>query len=106
MADCMKERPVYEGQGMKFALDIASPGFSMDDDDFELEVSNESNGRKLKIAKTDMLVRDDGTYIFTVDTKKTGRGSLVLTTTAYVPDTDFDGGIRVEIDKKELCRVK
>lgn len=101
----MKEQPVYEGQGMKFALDIASPGFSMDDDDFELEVSNESNGRKLKIAKTDMLVRDDGTYIFTVDTNKTGRGRLVLTTTAYVPDTDFDGGIRVEIDKKELCRV-
>ena len=109
MDDCKTRnqgRPAYIGQGLKFALEITSPGFSMEDDDFEVEIMNRMTGKSLKIAKTDMLVQDDGTFVLAFKSGDLGIGELVLTTTAYVPDTDFEDGIRVEIDKKLLCKVE
>ncbi len=101
-----QERPVYTGQGVKFALEISSPGFSMGDDDFDVTLRNMTTFKELKIAKTDMMVQQDGTFLFAFNTGELGKGKILITTRAYVPDTDFSDGIRVEIDKKVLCKVE
>ena len=34
-----------------------------------------------------------------LDTNIIGRGEIWIETTAYLPDTDYEGGIRPEVDK-------
>lgn len=99
--DCKK--PSIKGTGLKFVLAISSPGFDMERDDFEVRVFN--SARSVTTKKDEMLLKDDNTFILTVDTGFFGAGQLFIDTTAYVPDTDFDGGIRKEIDRKELWTV-
>jgi len=45
-------------------------------------------------------------YLFTIDTKELGTGDYTVYTIAYVPDEDFDDGIRREVTKQILCTVK
>ena len=45
-------------------------------------------------------------YYLCVDTAEFGTGNITVIVHAYVPDTDFDGGIRDEYDKFTLTNVK
>jgi hypothetical protein len=96
-------RVIYQGTELKFALDIDIEGFSMDSDDFKVTIKNTK--KQIEIKKSDMLVTENDEYLFTVDTAEMGTGDYYLITTAYVPDSDFQDGLRTEVQKQLLCVV-
>lgn len=101
----LKETSAYSGSGLKFKLLIESPGFSMEDNNFEIELFRERTSVKKIIRKGDMFVHDDGSFIFTFQSEDFGPGEVLMKTTAHVPDSDFPGGIRKEVKVTTLCRV-
>ena len=46
-----------------------------------------------------MVRINENNYSCYVDTKIIGSGEIWLETTAYLPDSDYEGGTRVEVDK-------
>lgn len=96
-------KPIYQGTELKFLLDIESVGFSMADDDFYIVIKNMKNEKTIR--KEDMLVTNEDKYLFTVNTGELGTGDYWLTAVALVPDTDFDDGLRTEVQKFKLCKV-
>lgn len=97
-------RIIYEGTGIKVKLDIASDGFNMSDDNFDVKITT-SQGREKILHKSDMRTTPAGQYIFTLDSAELGVGHYFMEVTAYVPDNDFDGGFRTEKDSMALCKV-
>lgn len=95
---------LYVGTELKFQLDITSDGFSMADDDFKVIISNRT--KNVEIKKEDMILDEHEHYLFTIDTAFLGSGDYMITIYAYVPDEDFDDGIRTEVQKQVLCQVK
>lgn len=94
----------WVGTGLKFAVNITAEGFSMEDDEFKVKFIC---GRKsLEVSKEEMTVSEDGTFIVNVDTSLLGSGTLQVITTAYVPDADWDGGYRPEVDKQDILYIK
>jgi len=85
-------------------LDIQSEGFSMVDDDFKVTIKNATK-KEVTIDKSEMIVTDEDKFLFTIDTALLGTGEYYITTTAYVPDEDFDDGFRTEVQKSLLCVV-
>ena len=103
MADTMKRNGIYDGTDKKFFLTINTPGFSMDDDDFEVIIYSKSRNKTIK--KEKLLRTDEGKWLVTYNTGEIGVGEHWIKITAYVPDTDFDDGIRTEVIKKYLWNV-
>lgn len=78
-------------------------GMHMSDYNFECEFFAHTN-RGAKIPKEKMRKVDDDNYIALITTelgKIIGRGSLKLRLTAYIPDSDFEDGVRTEV--AEIC---
>ena len=96
-------RTIYQGTELKFTLDIQSDGFSMADDDFKVVIKNTK--KSVTISKAEMILDENENYLFTVDTGFMGTGEYWITTIAYVPDDDFDDGLRTEVQKQLLCVV-
>lgn len=96
-------RTIYQGTELKFTLDIQSDGFSMADDDFKVVIKNTK--KSVTILKAEMILDENENYLFTVDTGFMGTGEYWITTIAYVPDDDFDDGLRTEVQKQLLCVV-
>lgn len=96
----------YVGTKLKYKVEITAEGFSMDENDFEVEVRR--GKQSVVITKADMLMHDgdDGMeYYITIDTEALGPGTYEVITRAYVPDDDFEDGVRPEIDKQTLIPV-
>ena len=98
------QKPIYKGTDLKFQIDISTEGFDMDSDDFKVVIKNLIKYEKV-ITKGEMLVTENGKYLFTLNTTELGTGEYVISTFAYVPDSDFDSGIRTEVTKQTLCVV-
>ena len=96
-------KPIYQGTELKFLLDIESEGFVMADDDFYIVIKNMKNEKTIR--KEEMLVAEEDKYLFTVDTAELGTGDYWLMVVAYVADSDFDDGLRTEVQKLKLCTV-
>lgn len=94
---------IYRGTDLKFAINIESPGFKMDEDDFTIELVN--GRRKLTIEKDQMVQGDDGWYLC-FDSSDIGAGDITIIVYAYVPDSDFDDGVRTEVYKDILCHIE
>ena len=97
------QRTIYADTELKFTLDIQSEGFDMATDDFKVIIKNTKSS--IEIPKSEMILTDDDEYIFTVDTGVMGTGEYWVIIYAYVPDEDFDDGIRTEVQKQMLCVV-
>lgn len=97
------QRTIYQGTELKFALDIDIEGFSMDSDDFKVTIKNTKS--EITIPKSEMLLTENDEWLFTVDTAQMGTGDYYVIVTAYVPDTDFEDGLRTEVQKQLLCVV-
>lgn len=97
------QRTIYQGTELKFVLDIDIEGFSMDSDDFKVTIKNTKN--EITIPKSEMLLTENDEWLFTVDTAQMGTGDYYVIVTAYVPDTDFEDGLRTEVQKQLLCVV-
>lgn len=96
---------IFQGTELKFSLDIQIEGFSMVDDDFFIVIRN-GVGKSVTIQKSAMLLQEDEKFLFTVDTEELGTGKYTIITTAFVPDGDFEDGLRTEVDKRTLCEVE
>ena len=94
---------IFKGDEAKFSINLTAPGFSMDTDDFDIEVVSTIGG-SLKGSKggtgTDVIIfNEDEAWYAIVNTEKELRpgGSLKVIATAYVPDAHADDGIRKQI---------
>lgn len=94
----------WVGTGLKFAVTITAEGFSMDDDDWK--VVFQCGRKSVEVTKADASIGEDDTFFVNVDTSLLGAGTLTATTYAYVPDEDWEGGFRTEVDKQELLYIK
>lgn len=113
---------IFKGDEAKFSINLTAPGFSMDTDDFDIEVVS-SIGGSLKGSKggtgTDVIIYSEQTetqvpsedpqgepttettttwyaIVNTANELRPG-GSLKVIATAYVPDAHADDGIRKQI---------
>ena len=90
----------YRPTELKYALTITAEGFSMDDDDWKVEIIG---GRgKVTLEKKDCFDDGAGHWFFTLNSEAVGAGQPILAVTAYVPDEDFADGLRTEVYKKRL----
>lgn len=92
--------------GTEFKLNLhldPIDGLHMSGYDFECALYVYTN-RKVVIPKSRMKKVDDDNYIVVVnsiDAMRIGKGKINAEITAYIPDSDFDDGIRTE--KLILC---
>lgn len=69
---------------------------TMDDYDFEVDIYC-SLKRVQTTKKEDAIRVDENNYIVLVDSNLLGHGDVKAKVTAYIPDDDFDDGIRPEV---------
>lgn len=105
---------VYIGTELKFLIDIEADNFSMHDDDFTVEIAR---GPKHLFFRKEDLVEEEYTetvdnaevtkyhYYVCFDTANLGYGDVYAIVTAYVPDMDFDDGLRTEVYKVALGKL-
>lgn len=117
----------YKGDEIKFAINLEAPGFSMDDDDFDIEVK--SGNTSLKGSKgagseasTDIVIFKEtetvqpetpegeepqdpvtvNTWYAIVDTAKLPVGNMRVIATAHVIDANANDGVRKSIAVEKL----
>lgn len=94
----------WVGTGLKFAITITAEGFDQAEDDWK--VVFQCGRKSLELTKADMSIGEDETFIANVDTSLLGAGTVSVITYAYVPDEDWEGGIRTEVDKQDILYIK
>lgn len=96
---------VFKGTELKYKLEIECEGFSMDDDDFKVELYNSRVHQE--IAKDELYVEqgEENEYYFHFDSAEFGTGEVTLKVTAYVPDYAFPDSLRTEVYKQILVKV-
>ena len=99
-----EDERICVGTELKFLVEITADGFSMDEDDFEVEIIRGPN--TLHFDKTELEVDKDGNYYVCFDTAPLGTGRVTAKVTAYVPDDDFEDGFRTEIERVDLIVLK
>jgi len=110
---------LYKGEKRKFEILLTAPGFSMDTDDFEIEVKSPKTSVKasksfpnedLNIFREDSdsssSGEDEGTWYAIVNTAKLSLGDLKVVATALVNDSHASGNVRPQIDVKPLGTLK
>ena len=92
----------YKNDEIKFTINLEAPGFSMDEDDFDIEVrSGNSSVKGYKNpepgSSSDVIIykdTDDGAWYVIVDTSKLAIGSMRVIATAHVIDAHANDGVR------------
>lgn len=93
---------IYDGTEVKFLLEILTSGFDMNEDDFEVILTR--GNKRMTLGKADLLCDDDYWYV-AFDTGFFGPGTVNCIVKAYVPDDDFDDGLRTEVIKFDLLTI-
>jgi len=96
----------WEGQDLKFAVNVESLGFDVDRDDFKLVLKRGSN--TAIINKSQFKRRDNMLIlpIFKEVLSQLGSGDIYAVFYADIPDSDFDDdGLRTEVDKQLITKV-
>lgn len=99
---------------LKYLLEITASGFDMDRDDFEVTLKRGS--KSLTIRKEDFVVEEYSViennisivkhhYYLCFDSTYFGVGVLEAVVTAWIPDSDFEGGYMRIVDKFNLVNV-
>lgn len=93
----INDNKVFIGSEIKLNISIQPLGdLTMDDYDFEVETF--CSPRKVVLTKkSDAIKVDENNYVVLVDTDIVGAGDLKCKITAYIPDADFDDGLRTEV---------
>ena len=98
-----KKDIIQQGEDGVYTVSIERDGFSMDEDDFSVELSYGMKGESVVIRKEDMTVKD-GKYYFSVDTSEMMQ--VVTATCRYgVSDDACPDGVRQEVNRQYLCAV-
>ena len=90
----------FIGTELKFAFTIEAAGFSMEDDDFNIVIRGSKGS--VELTKDDCFKDGEGNWYFGFDSAATGPGYIMAKFTAYVPDSDFDDGLRTEVEEVTL----
>jgi hypothetical protein len=93
---------IYKGTELKFKVELTANGFSMAENDFEVEVK--SGKTSVTLAKEDLIV-NSGDYYGIVPTDTLAPGEVKLVATAHIPDSDADDGVRNEVAVTSLCTL-
>lgn len=99
----MNNNGVFIGTELKFKINISAPGFNMDTDDWSITIVQKKT--KVEYKKEDCVAGEDGWFVC-FDTRDFGTGSYYAIVTAYVPDSDFEDGLRTEVKKFHLLNVE
>lgn len=111
----------YKGTEVKFSISLTAQGFSMDDDEFEIEVVTPRASVKgyktptestqttdivifKEVPSTDEDSSDEAvsSWYGIVDTSKLNVGEVRVVATAHIPDSNAPDGIRDEIAVAKL----
>lgn len=122
----------YKGDEIKFAIDIKAPGFSMDDDDFEVEVKCGSTSIKGSKAQPTLGLRifketgessssdwdssssdwdsssseeEKSEWFAIADTNELAIGTMRVVTTAFIVDAHANDGVRKDISVSTLGKL-
>lgn len=96
----------YKGTELKFKVTLECPGFSMEEDDFELVIVSGKTTMELK--KEDLaVVGEEGNkeYYAYVETDEFPTGNVKVIARVFVPDSEASEGIRQEIAVATLCTL-
>lgn len=97
MSATNNKQQVLLGTELKININISEVGnLTMDDYDFSTEFYCSAK-RVLTVKKENAIRLDENNYLFRVDTEEVGAGDLKCKVTAYIPDQDFDDGLRTEV---------
>lgn len=102
---------LFEGTKAKYRIEIESPGFDMESDDFTLILQRGTVSKTFsKSDLIDKVVIEDGEekhqYFLCFNTLDFGPGDITVIVRAFVPDDDFPGGIRLEVDRFRLTNIQ
>jgi hypothetical protein len=97
-----KTRILQQGEEAKFKIEIAD--FSMEDNEFSVQLSWGYRRNVMTIEKNQMFQGPDGKWYFVFDTDDMSRRVTALCTWR-VPDSDCDDGFREETNEQYLCFV-
>lgn len=86
---------------MIIGWEYAGGAITLDDIDFYTEWYSFSAMKSITIRKQECRRSDDGTWFAFVDTSKVGPGRLKMCIHAFIPDADYPGGKREQIDSCE-----
>lgn len=95
---------LQQGEEAKYGMLISREGFSMESDDFEVELSWGFAGASVKITKDSMVFGVDGYAYFVFHTDDM-LGRITAKCTYWVQDSDCADGLRTEVDEQLLCFV-
>lgn len=120
----------YKGDEIKFAIKLEAPGFSMDDDDFDIEVksgntsvkgykdASKSQDSAVVIFKETETVQPEtpegeepaepvtvNTWYAIVDTSTLALSSMRVIATAYIVDANANDGVRKNIAVQPLGKL-
>lgn len=105
----------YKGDEVKFSIDLQAPGFSMDDNNFDIEVTSSGGGsekasKNAPSADNALLIfketeGGEDTWYAIIDTTKLGVGDLYVIATAHVPDVNANDGVRRQSAKQKLGAI-
>lgn len=96
----------YKGTELKFKVTLECPGFSMENDNFSLDIV--SGKVRVTLGKEDLaVVGEEGNkeYYAYVETDDLPTGNVKVIATAYVDDTGASGGKRQEVAVAQLCTL-
>lgn len=94
---------IYIGTKLKYIVEIGCAGFSMKNDRFTVDLVRGPN--TIHFEKYDMELDENDCYFVCFDTLELGTGKVTAIVKAYVPDDDYEDGVRVEVQKIDLLYI-
>ena len=102
---------ILSGNGLKYALNMTCEGFDINTDDWTVTLTRGNWSMDFTPSNSVQVVVDEGEatehteWYICADTADIPEGDVYITYDACVPDDDFEGGIRHELQEDFLCRI-
>lgn len=102
----------FKGDEIKFAITLEAEGFSMDTDDFDIEVKSGNTSIKgyqgvQKEESSGIVIFKEGDAWYAIaDTAGLATGTMRVIATAHIPDANANDGIRKNIAVQPLGQLK
>ena len=94
---------IYPGTDLKYRITSEVPGFSLDTDNFMVQVVDRYGRVRHSISKDECFQDSESQWYFTVEGLKTG--VYYARFRAYLPDGDYNKLYRVFTDEQPLCVI-
>ena len=87
----------------EIVVEVAPMGYvHLSDCDFNVNLFVYNNKKKITIPKSECIKESDDSYIVTFNTKKLGRGKVMMSLELRIPNSRFDDGFK-NINTKPIC---